>query len=142
MVLAQNKAGTLLARPSSEGDTATPIVPLGSLVQDLGCDVSWSRRRGLEIRHPEHGVIRPKVVGPCPVVGEACALDLIKELEDLKLSTLQASTTSTARAIWTWDQEKAWSQHLDAFLLSGSRASQLQALSAEDSPFSECKSSR
>ena len=135
VVLAQNKAGTLLARPSSEGDAATPIVPLGSLVQDLGCDVSWSRRRGLEIRHPEHGVIRPKVVGPCPVVGEACALDLIKELEDLKLSTLQASTTSTARAIWTWDQEKAWSQHLDAFLLNGSRASQLQALSAEDSPF-------
>ena len=135
VVLAQNKAGTLLARPSKEGDAATPIVPLGSLVQDLGCDVSWSRRRGLEIRHPEHGVIRPKVVGPCPVVGEACALDLLKELEDLKLSTLQASTTSTARAIWTWDQEKAWSQHLDTFLLTGSRASQLQALSAGDSPF-------
>ena len=135
VVLAQNKAGTLLARPSRKGIAATPIVPLGSLVQDLGCDVSWSRRRGLEIRHPEHGVIRPKVVGPCPVVGEACALDLIKELEDLKLSTLQTSTASMARAIWTWDQEKAWSQHLDAFLLTGSRAAQLQALSAEDSPF-------
>ena len=133
VVLAQNKAGTLLARPSREGDAATPIVPLGSLAQDLGCDVSWSRRRGLEIRHPEHGVIRPKVVGPCPVVGEACALDLIKELEDLKLSTLQTSTASMARAIWT--QEKAWSQCLDAFLLTGSRAAQLQALSAEDSPF-------
>ena len=135
VVLAQNKAGTLLARPSREGDTATPIVPLGSLVQDLGCDVSWSRHRGLEIRHPEHGVIRPNVVGPCPVVGEACALDLIKELEDLKLSTLQTSTASMARAIWTWDQEKAWSQCLDAFLLTGSRAAQLQVLSAEDSPF-------
>ena len=129
VVLAQNKAG---ARPSREGDAATLIVPLGSLVQDLGCDVSWSRRRGLEIRHPEHGVIRPKVVGPCPVVGEACALDLIKELEDL---TLHTSTASMARAIWTWDQETAWSQYLDAFLLTGSRAAQLQALSAEDSPF-------
>ena len=135
VVLAQNKAGTLLAAPPKEGDAATPIAPLGSLVQDLGCDVSWSRKRGLEIQHPEHGVIRPKVVGPCPVVGEACALGLIKELEDLKLSTLQASTTSTARALWMWGQEKGWSQCLDSFLMTGSRASQLQALSVEDSPF-------
>ena len=121
--------------PFKEGDAATPIVIFGALVQDLGCDLTWSRRRGLEIRHPEHGVIRPKVVGPCPVVGEACALDLIKELEDLKLSELQRSTASTARAIWTWDQDRAWSQHLDHFLSTGSRASQLQALSVEDSPF-------
>ena len=135
VVLAQNKAGTLLARPPKEGDAATPIVPLGSLVQELGCDVSWSRKRGLEIRHPEHGVIRPKIVGPCPMVGEACALDLIKELEDLKLSALQASTTSTARALWTWDQDKGWSQCLGSFLMTGSGAFQLQALSVEDSPF-------
>ena len=135
VVLAQNKGGTLLAASPKEGDAATPIVPLGALVQDLGCDVSWTRKKGLEIRHPEHGIIRPHVVGPCPVVGEARALDLIKELEDLKMSSLRASTTSTARAIWTWDQEKTWSSHLDAFLATGARASQLQALSAEDSPF-------
>ena len=96
VVLAQNAGGTLLATTPKEGDAATPIVPL-----DLGCDLTWSRRRGLEIRHPEHGVIRPKVVGPCPVVGEACALDLIKELEDLKLAELQRNTVSTARSIWT-----------------------------------------
>ena len=134
VVLAQNKGGTLLAALPKEGDAATPIVPLGALVQDLGCDVSWTRKKGLEIRHPEHGIIRPHVVGPCPVVGEARALDLIKELEDLKISSLRASTTSTARAIWTWDQEKTWSSHLDTFLATGTRASQLQALSAEDSP--------
>ena len=135
VVLAQNRGGTLLAAAPKEGDSATPIVPLGALVQDLGCDVSWTRKRGLEIRHPEHGVIKPKVVGPCPVVGEACALDLIKELEDLKLLDLQANTAATAMAVWTWDQEKEWSQHLDSFLTSGRRASQLQALSASDSPF-------
>ena len=135
VVLAQNRGGTLLAAAPKEGDAATPIVPLGALVQDLGCDVSWTRKRGLEIRHPEHGLIKPKVVGPCPVVGEACALDLIKELEDLKLMDLQARTATTARAIWTWDQEREWSQHLDSFLASGQRASQLQALSAQDSPF-------
>ena len=135
VVLAQNRGGTLLAAAPKEGDAATPIVPLGALVQDLGCDVSWTRKRGLEIRHPEHGLIRPKVVGPCPVVGEACALDLIKELEDLKLMDLQARTASTARSIWTWDQEREWSHHLDSFLMSGQRSSQLQALSAQDSPF-------
>ena len=57
VVLAQNKGGTLLAASPKEGDAAIPIIPLGALVQDLDWDVSWTRKKGLEIRHLEHGII-------------------------------------------------------------------------------------
>ena len=50
VTLAQNKGGTLLSVPPRDGDDVSPMVPLGSLVQDLGCDLQWTRRRGLEIR--------------------------------------------------------------------------------------------
>ena len=59
VTLAQNRAGTLLATKSTDQDLASPIVPLGSLVQDLNCKLTWSRKRGLEIMHPIHGVIKP-----------------------------------------------------------------------------------
>ncbi|CAE7828798.1 RE1 [Symbiodinium sp. CCMP2592] len=84
VVLAQNSSGTLLTRKSG-GDSSGPIVPLGALVQDLGCQISWTRRGGLTIRHPEHGLIRPTVFGRCPVVAEHQALDFIYEIECEKL---------------------------------------------------------
>ena len=74
ITLAQNAAGTLLKTTSTSDAYVAPIVPLGSLVQDLGCDLQWTRRKGLEIRHPQHGIIRPQVVGRCPLVGEAWRL--------------------------------------------------------------------
>ena len=85
VTLAQNQAGTLLATRSTPDDASTPIVPLGSRVQDLNCELTWGRRRGLEIHHPIHGTIRPRVVGRCPIIGETQALDLIKELEDQRI---------------------------------------------------------
>ena len=134
VTLAQNRGGTLLATSATSGEAA-PIVPLGSLVQDLGCDLTWTRRRGLEIKHPSHGVIKPRVVGKCPLVGEACALDLIRELEELNVADLEMATSPTANAIWSWDYEQDWATHLESFLTDGSRASQLLALGASDSPF-------
>ncbi|CAE7919564.1 unnamed protein product, partial [Symbiodinium necroappetens] len=71
VTLAQNRAGTLLASTPKDGDELSPIVPLGSLVSELGCDLVWTRSRGLEIRHPQHGLIKPRIVGQCPVIGES-----------------------------------------------------------------------
>ena len=34
-----------------------------------------------------------------------------------------------------WDRDKEWAAHLDEFLRTGTRATQLLALSARDSPF-------
>ena len=137
VTLAQNQAGTLLAVSPGGEDATTPIVPMGSLVQDLGCELSWTRNGGLKIHHPVHGVIRPHVVGSCPLVGETCALDLIKELEDSRVRSLRDVSLNTARAIWTWDQGRPWATHLEDFIKNGSRAAQLQALDSEDSPLKQ-----
>ena len=135
VTLAQNRAGTLLATKSTDQDLASPIVPLGSLVQDLNCKLTWSRKRGLEIMHPIHGVIKPRVVGQCPLVGEAQALQLIKELEDKRVEDLQRANMVMQRTLWAWDRETRWSRCLETFLLDGRRTSQLQAMEAEGSPY-------
>ena len=88
------------------------------------------------IRHPEHGVIRPKMLGRCPVVAEAQALDLIREIECRKLQSLENATRVTAKALWMWDVKKGWAQNLNDFVTTGGRAPQLGAMSAEGSPFS------
>ena len=54
-VLAQGKSGTLLTKKTKD-ECSSPIVPLGALVQELGCQVTWSRRGGLVIRHPIMGL--------------------------------------------------------------------------------------
>ncbi|CAE7488319.1 RE1, partial [Symbiodinium necroappetens] len=140
VTLAQNKAGTLLATTSTTEDSAAPIVPLGSLVQDLNCELAWSKKRGLEITHPVHGTVRPRVIGKCPLIGETQALQLIKELEDKRVEDLQRTTAAMQRALWLWDQDADWSKHLHAFLKSGERAQQLKAIDAEDSPFTTLSS--
>ncbi|OLP75490.1 Copia protein [Symbiodinium microadriaticum] len=134
ITLAQNEAGTLLARKSAKVDDTTPIVPLGALVGDLGCELRWNRR-GLQIDHPRHGALKPRVVGNCPVLGEAQALTLIRELEEKKLEELQKKTVVTQRAIWSWDAGKPWMECLENVLTTGTRASQLLALEAQGSPF-------
>ncbi|CAE7397111.1 Wdr16, partial [Symbiodinium necroappetens] len=77
---------TLLVQASKGGASSGPIVPSGALVQDLGCQVSWTRRGGLTIRRPEHGVIKPTMVGRC-----SQALDLIYEIECEKLRELRSA---------------------------------------------------
>ncbi|CAE7227836.1 GIP [Symbiodinium sp. CCMP2456] len=133
-VLSQGRHGTLLAKKTGAMSSA-PIVPLGALVEELGCQISWSRRGGLVIRHPQHGVIRPAMVGRCPAVGETQALDLIREIESRKLQTLENATRVTAKALWLWDKEKPWARHLEDFVKSGGRAAQLAAMTTKGSPF-------
>ncbi|CAE7319561.1 RE1, partial [Symbiodinium sp. KB8] len=135
VVLSQGRHGSLLAEKTGAASSA-PIVPLGALVQELGCQVSWSRRGGLVIRHPQHGAIRPEIVGRCPVVAEAQALDLIKEIESQKLQSLENATGATARALWLWDSTRPWARHLSDFVKIGGRAAQLAAMTAPGSPFS------
>ena len=133
--LAQNASGTLLVQASKSGASSGPIVPLGALVQDLGCQVSWTRRGGLTIRHPEHGIIKPTIVGRCPVVAETQALDLIYEIECEKLRELRSATKANAKSLWMWATDKPWAQHLEMFVREGGRAHQLQAMNAMGSPF-------
>ena len=87
VLLRQNRAGTLMPVASSSDENVAPIVPLQkkNLVQTLGCDVSWTRRGGLVVKHPVHGRMSTQVSGKCPIIGETLALELISEIETQKL---------------------------------------------------------
>ena len=97
VALQQNRAGTLMPVKDSvlgRGNGLTTIVPLGTLVQELNCTVSWDKR-GLRVRHPEHGELVTHVSGSCPFIGETKALELISEIEARKLEQLKVNTLET-----------------------------------------------
>ena len=67
---------------STEEDVE-PILPMGMLTDVLGCEVSWTRE-GIEVRHPNHGMLPVKEVDGCPQLPRPLALRLIEELEEVK----------------------------------------------------------
>ena len=76
--LKMNGAGTMLSRdPDVE-----PIVPMGILVDDLGCKVEWGHD-GVRVIHPTRGSlpVDARTTG-CPQVTRELALQLISEWED------------------------------------------------------------
>ena len=90
----RTQGGTLVVPPMQDGGQEAPkgqmILPLGALVETLGCQVSWSKRQGLKVTHPTLGLLRTGVSGnTCPYVQEGQALQLIAELEESRLSQLQ-----------------------------------------------------
>eukprot|EP00439_Symbiodinium_sp_Y106_P022158 s6090_g2.t1 len=137
VTLQQNRAGTLMpARGSAvaSGTASTTIVPLGTLVQELGCTVSWDRQ-GLRVQHPEHGVIITHVAGSCPFIGEARALQLIEEIEARKLEQLKVKTLETQLKMRGIEATVSFEAQLHEYRRTGRRTDGLQALMCEDSVF-------
>ncbi|CAE7211932.1 GIP, partial [Symbiodinium necroappetens] len=129
--LRQTKGGTLLA----EDDSGGTILPLGSLVSSLGCKLDWSKRKGLRITHPEHGLLPTKLVGNTPVLREAEALQLIADLEQLELDKLEKNNTDgVLKMMSTEDPQLTWLDHLEEFVQRGERASLRRMLLDEESP--------
>eukprot|EP00439_Symbiodinium_sp_Y106_P082366 s11_g21.t1 len=62
----RTKGGTLVVPPSPGGpggaEPPQSIVPLGALVESLGCSVTWSKRRGLRVVHPRLGLLKTGVL--------------------------------------------------------------------------------
>ncbi|OLP84473.1 Transposon Ty1-NL2 Gag-Pol polyprotein [Symbiodinium microadriaticum] len=138
VLLRQNKAGTLMPynkNQAAEGEHGTVIVPLGSLVQELGCSVSWTRR-GLEVVHPVYGVISTHVSGACPFIGESRALELIGELENRKLEQLKMTTVETQLRLHGMEARPSYGAQLAEYRRTGTRTDGLKALMCEDSPWS------
>ena len=133
VVLQQNQAGTLL--PTTTGrnpqDVST-ILPLGALVQSLGCELTWTRRGGLKIVHPQFGTLKTVVRGNCPLLGETQALELIHQLEQRKLQELKKATAETF--LQTMSDVKEWDELFALYVQTGERSSLLQALQAPGSP--------
>ena len=137
VLLRQNRAGTLMPysrRQAAEKGTNTVIVPLGSLVQELGCSVQWTRR-GLEVNHPTHGVITTHVSGACPFIGESRALELIGELENKKLEQLKISMLETQLRLHGVEAQLNYVAQLAEYRRTGERTHGLKALMCEDSAF-------
>ena len=106
---------------SSPAANATPILPLGALVQELGCDLTWTRKGGLKVVHPQFGVLRTFVKGNHPVSAETQALDIISQLEDLQLRALETQTAETfvrteSRGNACWKLCRLSSRLLESFL--------------------------
>ena len=129
--LRQNTGGTLLA----EDDQGGTILPLGSLVSSLGCELEWSRKRGLQVRHPKHGLLPTKLVGNTPVLREAEALQLIADLEDIELNKLNGSTFEGAvKMLSTEEHPSTWLDHLEEYVNKGERKCLRRMLLDEESP--------
>ncbi|CAE7478551.1 RE1, partial [Symbiodinium necroappetens] len=129
--LRQTKGGTLLA----EDDSGGTILPLGSLVSSLGCKLDWSKRKGLRITHPEHGLLPTKLVGNTPVLREAEALQLIADLEQLELDKLEKNNTDGVLKMMSAEETQlTWLDHLEEFIQKGERACLRRMLLDEESP--------
>ena len=72
--------GTVLSQ-----DPVAPVVPLGLLVDLLGCRVSWSAGQCL-VSHPVRGDLGVWLEDNCPVVSEQECLELISEVEQHRAS--------------------------------------------------------
>ena len=108
-------------KQAKERGQGTVIVPLGSLVQELGCSVNWTRR-GLEVIHPVYGVLTTHVSGACPFIGEARALELIGELENRKLEQLKVSMLETQLRLCGIEAQRTYGTHLAEYRRTGDRA--------------------
>ena len=138
VLLRQNRAGTLLPFSQKQAEatngSGAVIVPLGSLVRELGCTVTWTKR-GLQVVHPEHGVMTTHVSGACPFIGEAKALELIGELENRKLEQLKAATVENQLRMHGMEAQLNYGTQLAEYRRTGKREEGLKALMCEDSLF-------
>ena len=91
--LLQYAQGVLL----SQDRDVQPIVPLGSVVKQLGYTFEWNAR-GCRLHHPEKESVQVFTRSSCPEVRECDALRLIAEIEGMKVEeamrTLQELTTT------------------------------------------------
>ena len=132
----KTKGGTLVVPPpkascGSKGNPQT-IVPLGSLVESLGCSLTWSKRKGLRITHPTLGVLRTDLSNNhCPLLQEDQAMTLISELEARRLEDFRERVQDLECQIESIDSPPDPTHTLRKCVLSGDRKDVLQAVLAQ-----------
>ena len=134
--LKMNKAGTILVpiTSSSTFATASPIVPLGALVGQLGYTMTWSSNRcKLEGRNGE--VHNLRIRDGCPEITERDALKLIARLEDENLELLKENIKGTRQRVRAaaMAMEKTWFDYLISYVDGELANEALKAI--ESAPF-------
>ncbi|CAE7467813.1 RE1 [Symbiodinium necroappetens] len=133
------KAGTLVPSSHDDGAAVGSIVPLGALVQQLNCTLTWSKDDGLVINHPSYGKIAAQTIGNCPVISEAQALSLIAELEQAKVNELEGHVSDGQLRVLNWDLEelRSWEGAMATYVATGKRHHGLEALMMPSFPFGQ-----
>ena len=113
--LQQSQLGTTLVPSPAE-----PIVPMGALVEVLGCTIKWTKT-ALKIWHPKHGHLKVGLRNRCPEIAALDALQLIKELEEKQLEKFNSQLHEME--LWLealqCDESKSWTGHLLTFRQDG-----------------------
>ena len=128
--------GTLVVPPPSGnvagGSQSQTILPLGSLVQTLGCSVSWSKKKGLKVTHPKLGPLKTGVArNSCPYVQEDQALTLIGELETARLRDFEQSVQAMEAELKQLASPCDPTAALQRFVSTGLRMDLLKAVFAQ-----------
>ena len=128
--------GTLVVPPvegrTSESKRLQTILPLGALVQTLGCKVSWSRRKGLRVTHPVLGTLKTGVSSnTCPYIQEEQALKLIHELESERLREFEQNVQAMEAELQQMSAPRDPTEALRRYVKTGARGDLMQALFAQ-----------
>ncbi|CAE7565425.1 GIP [Symbiodinium sp. CCMP2592] len=117
-----------------DADPVPTILPLGAMVQQLGCELRWTRAGGLRVIHPQFGELKTFVKGNHPMLGETQALEIIVQLEDAKLKELESNVLTTAVNLMNTEEVALWDVSLARYAQTGQRAHALEALMFGTSP--------
>lgn len=134
----KTRGGTLVVPPAEVSGKSTAdlqtIIPLGGLVENLGCSISWSKRSGLRVHHPVHGLLKTGVgKNTCPFIHEDQALKLISELEDRRLEQFEEQIQNLQTHLEELEKPMDPTEALRTSTQTGSRQDALRAIMARPS---------
>ncbi|CAE7673266.1 KIN12C, partial [Symbiodinium necroappetens] len=115
----QTPGGSLVAPENKEGSVSQTILPLGCLIEQLGCTVRWSHKSGLHLIHPRLGRLKTSLKSGCPQLGKEQALQLVKELEGARLQELSGRLRRVQAQLKVAGGMR-FEEALDAFVTKGS----------------------
>ncbi|CAE7699215.1 TY5A, partial [Symbiodinium sp. CCMP2456] len=128
--------GTLVVPPDPgsglDKSPAQVILPLGALVESLGCQITWSKGKGLRVIHPVLGRLDTGVSrNTCPYVQEQQALQLISELEEVRLRDFRDQIQTLECQLDAYAKPPDPTEALQAFIRTRTRREALAALIAQ-----------
>ena len=106
-----------------------PLVPMGALVEVLGCSVKWAPKV-LKITHPKHGNLKVSLRNRCPAIAALDALNLIQELEAQQLEQFNSQVRERELRLEAMqaEEERDWIEHIHDVRKDGSAVSMWKAL--------------
>ncbi|CAE7765514.1 GIP [Symbiodinium sp. CCMP2592] len=135
----QTPGGSLVAPAKEEGGETQTILPLGSLVEQLGCSIRWTKKAGLQLHHPRLGKLETSIRSGCPQLSKKQALELVRELEGAHIGDLE-SRLRRIQSQLSAQTGQGFQMVLDEFISTGSQVSAQKLV--DRMPFLKCVPTR